>query len=311
MKPILTCGSLAYDRIMDFDGNFSEHFMPDKLHSINLSFFVSPPKEDFGGTAGNIAYSLSLLSQPACVVATAGTDFMRYEAWLKEHGINVGSIARSELPTAAAYIMTDKKDNQITAFSGSSATQAYAKDIPYTDYAAAIVSPTNKDDMVRVSEEAKAAGIPFFFDPGQQLPMFSGEELQTAIQGATGVFVNDYELALVLEKTGWTEQDIVANAEFLVVTLGAEGSRIVTKEGGQQVSVVAAKEVLDPTGAGDAFRAGFLAGHTRAFPLSTCAKLGSAVAAYAVECYGTQNHRFTLEQLKSRYEGTYKESFPI
>ncbi len=312
MKPILVCGSIAYDRIMDFDGNFSEHFMPDKLHAISVSFFVSPPKENFGGTGGNIAYSLSLLSTPADVVATAGTDFDRYEAALKERGIGVASIARADdVPTASGYIMTDKKDNQITAFSGSAAMHPYMRAIDYGAYAAAIVSPTNKDDMARVSRESKAAGIPFFFDPGQQIPQLSGDELKAAIEGAAGVFMNDYELSLVCEKTGWDEKTIAAQAGFLVVTLGAEGSRILTKEGEERVAVVPVQDVVDPTGAGDAFRAGFLAGYARGSSLPQCAKLGSAVAAYAVECYGSQNHRFTIPELTTRYESAYKESIAI
>lgn len=311
MKPLLLCGSIAYDRIMDFDGNFSEHFMADKLHSINVSFFVSPPKEQFGGTAGNIAYGLSLLSTPAEIVATAGTDFPRYEEWLKERGINVSTIKRADVATASGYIMTDKADNQITAFSGGAAMTAYEGAIDYGKYSAAVVSPTNKDDMVRVAKESKGAGIPFFFDPGQQLPMLSGDEVREAIEGAAGVLVNDYELALVKEKTGWDEAAIVAKAGFLIVTLGAKGSRILTQKGEEAVSAVLAKEVVDPTGAGDAFRSGFLAGYSRALPLSTCAKLGAAVAAYAVECYGTQNHTFTLPELKARFEEAYKEDFPL
>ncbi|HRH24085.1 MAG TPA: carbohydrate kinase family protein [Candidatus Paceibacterota bacterium] len=312
MKPILVCGSIAYDRIMDFDGNFSEHFMPDKLHSISVSFFVSPPKENFGGTGGNIAYSLSLLETKADVVATAGNDFDRYGAWLADHQVGVATIARvKDVPTASGYIMTDKKDNQITAFSGSAAMQAYTNAIAYADYSAAIVSPTNKDDMVRIARESKAASLPFFFDPGQQIPMLSAEELREAITDSAGMLVNDYELSLIGEKTGWNEAAIAEQVGFLIVTLGAEGSRIITKNSEERVAAVAVTTVVDPTGAGDAFRGGFLAGYVRELPLPVCAKLGSTVAAYAVECYGTQNHRFTLDELKARYEGAYNESFPI
>ncbi|MGB4076407.1 MAG: carbohydrate kinase family protein [Minisyncoccia bacterium] len=312
MKPVLLCGSLAYDRIMDFEGNFSEHFLPDKLHAINLSFFVSPPKEEFGGTGGNIAYGLSLLGVSTSVVATVGTDFLRYEAHLKEHGVDmIGVARRDDLPTASGYIMTDKADNQIAAFSGSAAMEANAGTLSYDTYALAVVSPTNKDDMVRIAREAKAAGLPLFFDPGQQIPVFSGDELKTALQGAAGALVNDYELALITEKTGWDEMAIVAHAGFLIVTLGAEGSRILTSKGEERVTAVPVEEVVDPTGAGDAFRAGFIAGYVRALPLLTCTKLGSTVAAYAVECYGTQNYRFTHPELGARYTGTYKEPFPF
>lgn len=312
MKPLLVCGSIAYDRIMDFDGNFSEHFMPDKLHAISVSFFVSPPKENFGGTAGNIAHSLSLLETKADIIATAGTDFDCYGAALTAQGVGIATIERvSDMPTASCYIMTDKADNQITAFSGSAATVAHKGAISYSAYGGAIVSPTNKDDMVRVSKESKEAGIPFFFDPGQQIPMLSGPELKAAIEGAAGVFMNDYELSLVTEKTGWDETAIAERAGFLIVTLGAEGSRILTKNGEERTAAVLADKVIDPTGAGDAYRGGFLAGYVRSLPLITCARLGSAVAAYAVECYGSQNHRFTLPELKARYESAYKESLDI
>ena len=312
MKPVLIVGSVAYDRIMNFDGNFSEHFMPDKLHSINVSFFVSPPHEAFGGTGGNIAYGLSLLDTSAAIIASVGPDFDRYEAWMQEHRIPTHSLTRVDTPTASGYIMTDSADNQIAAFSGGALMHPYnVASIEYPAYSCAIVSPTNKDDMVNTAAGAKAAGIPLFFDPGQQIPMLSGDELRAAIDGATGVFVNDYELALVNEKTGWSEEDIVAKTGFLAVTLGSEGSRIVTKDGEERVRAVAASTLVDPTGAGDAYRSGFIAGFVRNLPRATCAKVASTVAAYAVECYGTQNHRFTREELSTRYTDTYQEPFPF
>lgn len=312
MKPVLVSGSLAYDRIMTFKGNFSEHFMPDKLHSINVSFFVSPPKEELGGCAGNIAYSLSLTGTPSSIVGTAGTGFERYEAWLKEHGIDASTIVhRDDVPTSSGYIMTDEKDNQISAFSGGGTLYPYERAISYEDYALAIVSPNCKDDMVNLPAKFAAAGLPYFFDPGQQIPVLSGDELRVCIEGSAGVFVNDYELALVTEKTGWSEQDIVAKAGFLVVTLGGEGSRIVTNNGEERVAAVAVDTLVDPTGAGDAYRGGFIAGYVRELPLGTCAKVASTVAAHAVECYGTQNHRFTSDALAARYQGAYGEAFPF
>lgn len=312
MKPILACGSVAYDRIMNFAGNFSEHFMPDKLHAINVSFFVSPPKEEFGGTGGNIAYSLSLLGARAEVAATTGNDFARYAHWMREHDISPASIVqREDVPTASSYIMTDAKDNQITAFSGGAAVHAYDRELPYQNYAAVIVSPTNKDDMVRVTREAKEHGVPLFFDPGQQIPMLSGEELKEAISGAEGIFLNDYEFSLVSSKTGWDEATMASHAKFLVVTLGAHGTRICTKEGEERVAAHSIEKIVDPTGAGDAYRAGFLKAYVAGLPLTTAAKLGSTVAAYAVGCYGTQNHRFTLEEVRMRFEETYKEPISL
>ena len=312
MKPVLVSGSLAFDRIMDFKGDFSEHFMPDKLHSINVSFFVTPPREQFGGCAGNITYSLSLLETASAVVATAGSDFGPYEKHLKARGIATDAIAhRDDVPTSAFYVMTDQKGNQIGAFAGGSTMHAYEKELALENYGLAIVSPNCKDDMVALPEKFREAALPYFFDPGQQLPVLSAEELRAAIEGAAGVFANDYELALIAEKTGWAEADIAKRAGFLIVTLGAEGSRIITRSGEERVAALAAREVVDPTGAGDAFRAGFIAGFTRGAALPTCAKLGSAVAVHAVECYGTQNHTFTMAELKARYESAYKESFPI
>lgn len=312
MKPVLICGSVAYDRIMDFDGKFSEHFMPDKLHAISVSFFVSPPKEEFGGTGGNIAYGLSLLGGASDVIATVGADFARYEAHMKERGIGTTRLAHAaDLPTASGYIMTDSADSQIAAFSGSALMRAYEESIPYANYAMAIVSPTNRDDMVRIAREAKAAGIPLIFDPGQQIPMLTGEELKEAIEGAAGVVMNDYELALVTEKTGWDEAALSSRAEFLIVTLGAEGSRIITKDGEERVTAVEVKEVVDPTGAGDAFRAGLLRGILLGLPLPIATRLGSVLGAYAVECYGTQNHRFTRDSLAARYVAAYQEPLPL
>ena len=312
MKPVLVSGSLAYDRIMDFAGDFSEHFMPDKLHAINVSFFVSPPKEEFGGCSGNIAYSLSLLDTPSAIVATAGTDFARYEAHLQGRGVDTNTIAhRDDVPTSAGYIMTDVRDNQITAFAGGSTMHAYTKELSLGDYSLAIVAPNCKEDMVELPAKFRPACLPYFFDPGQQIPVLSADELRSCIKDAAGVFLNDYELSLVSAKTEWKEAEIAARAGFLVVTLGAEGSRIITKEGEEHVSSVPVKEVKDPTGAGDAYRAGFIAGFVRSLPLSTCAKLGSVVAVHAVECYGTQNHTFTLAELKNRYENAYQEPFPL
>lgn len=297
---------------MDFEGNFSEHFMPDKLHQINVSFYVSPPTQQFGGCAGNIAYSLSLLGEWPAIAATGGNDFGQYRAWLEEHGIDPDTIAiNEELPTATSYIMTDQADNQITAFSGGALSTGYDKTLDMENYALAIISPTAKADMVAIPERCRVAEVPYLFDPGQQIPVLSEEELRTAIRSAAGVFMNDYELSLILEKTGWSEEELVSETGFVTVTLGAEGSRVLSKEGEDVVSAVPVTDALDPTGAGDAYRAGFIAGFTRNLPLAVCARLGSVVAAYAVEWYGTQNHRFTRAELTERYEAAYQESFPL
>lgn len=312
MKRVLIAGSLAYDRIMDFDGVFSEHFMPEKLHAINLSFLVGTPNEQFGGCGGNIAYGLSLLGVPGDIMATAGSDFDRYGTWLTQHGIGVDTIARAaDLPTASAYIMTDRENNQIAAFSMGAMARPYTQSLDLSGYAYAIASPTCPADMQMLPQRCKEARVPYFFDPSQQLTSLAPDVLRESIDGAAGLFVNDYELALVCEKTGWSEADLLGKVGFLAVTLGAEGSRIVTKDGEERIAALTDIAIVDPTGAGDAYRAGFIAGLMRDLPLSVCAKLGSTLAAYAIECYGTQNHRFTKEAFAQRYHDAYQDSIPL
>ncbi len=312
MNRILLIGSLAYDRIMVFPGLFKEHFLPEGLHNINVSFSVSTPKIVFGGCAGNIGYSLALLGGSPEILATAGNDFADYEEHLKENGIaTTGIEIINDLPTASCYITTDKADNQITAFSAGADEQGYTLPFETARASLAIVSPTGIEDMRRFPERFREAGVPYLFDPGQQIPMLSGEDLRSAITGALGLIVNDYELALVLEKTGWSEQDIIDACQTLIVTLGEQGSRVRTGNDELTVPAVPANEVVDPTGAGDAFRAGLLHGLSSGISLEESLRLASTVATYAVECYGTQNHRFTLDELTARYESTYQSPFPL
>lgn len=311
MHRVLVVGSVAYDRIMVFPGHFKDHFIADALHNINVCFSVSPPKEEFGGCAGNIAYNLALLGGTPEMLATAGNDFARYEEWLKENGIATTPLdVSSELPTASAYIVTDEAANQITAFSTGADERSYSKEVDLDGTTFAIVAPTGVEDMRAFPERFRTADIPYLFDPGQQISSLSKEDLVAGITGARALVVNDYELALITEKTGWSEEDILNAAEMLIVTLGAEGSSIRTNEGATHVESVPVKEVVDPTGAGDAFRAGLIHGLVAGRSIQESAQIGSAVAAYAVECYGTQNHRFTIDELKARYEAAYQTSFP-
>ncbi len=311
MSRVLVAGSLAYDRIMDFQGYFRDHFLPEKLHDISVSFLVSSVTEQFGGTAGNIAYSLALLGQEPAIIATAGTDFDRYAAHCQACGIPVDTIERaSDLPTASAYIMADKTNSQIAAFAPGAGARAYERSLDFTDAALAIVAPTCDEDMQRVPEEAKKAGVPYFFDPGQRLTSLPTELLRAGIEGAAALFVNDYELALTLERTGWSEEELRTKVGLLVVTLGAEGSRIVTPEGEERVTAVAAT-LADPTGAGDAYRAGFIAGYLAKLPAAQCAKLGSLIAAYAVEQVGTQAHTPRPEEMAARFTDAYGSPWPL
>ena len=312
MSRILVSGSIAYDRIMDFPGLFKEHFIADKLHNINVSFAVEAFTENFGGTAGNIGYSLALLGEEPRIIATAGADFERYAGHLRSVKVDPTSIKIDlEGSTSSAFIITDQANNQISAFSMASGAKSYVP-LPGTEAArCAIIGAGCVEDMAALPVHYRAHGIPYFYDPGQQIPMLSAEQLRDGITGAAGLFCNDYELSLISQKTGWDEVEIVAKTAALIVTLGEKGSRIVTKDGEYIVKAVAISKVVDPTGAGDAYRAGFIVGFLRGWALQSAAQLGSAVAAYAVEKYGTQNHRFTISELGERYQTAYGETLSL
>jgi len=312
MKRLLIVGSLAYDRIMTFPGHFRDHFVPDQLHNISVCFPVGAPSIVFGGTAGNIAYNLSMLGASAQMLAKAGNDFAAYEERLKENGIATTTVeVFGDIPTASAYITTDQGNNQITAFSAAADARSYSLDVDMDDVALAIVAPTGADDMRAFPARFKEANVPYLFDPGQQLPALAAEDLRASISGSRGLLVNDYELSLVLEKTGWDEDRLLGETELLIVTLGEAGSRIRTHSEEIHVEAVPAAQVIDPTGAGDAYRAGLMHGLVSGLGLKESAQIASTVATYAVECYGTQNHRFTIDELTKRYETSYGTPFPL
>ncbi|MES2014771.1 MAG: carbohydrate kinase family protein [Patescibacteria group bacterium] len=310
---IFVSGSLAYDRIMDFKGLFGDHILPDKIHDINVSFYVDTLEESFGGTAGNIAYTLSLLEEPVSIVAAAGNDFEAYRVWLESHKINTGRIRiNGNLRTAFATIMTDQKDNQIAAFYPG------AMQVPYTlsehtfdPDSFVIVAPGNPDDMRAIPEFCRKRGIPFMFDPGQQIITLSGDDLKNGIEGSKVCIVNDYELAMVTKKTGWDTEEIAKHTEILVTTLGANGSEI--RKDGMIIKAPPGKpkNVSDPTGAGDAYRAGFTHGLLKGWPLETIGKFAGLVACYTVELKGTQTHIFNRISLGARYKENFKESLPL
>ncbi|MBI2612755.1 carbohydrate kinase family protein [Candidatus Kaiserbacteria bacterium] len=312
MSRVIVSGSIAYDRIMDFPGHFRDHFLAHKLHTINVSFAVDGVEENFGGTAGNIAYNLKLLGHEPEIISTAGSDFAAYRKYLEEQKIATKSvhIDTSEL-TSSAYIITDKADNQIAAFSFGAGKAAYGA-LPETEGAAcAIVGAGNPDDMRVLPAHYREHGIPYFYDPAQEIPILSADDLRKGIEGSAGLFGNDYEIDLITQKTGWSEKELCARTPLVVATLGESGSRLMHKGATERVKAVHVSDVLDPTGAGDAFRAGFIAGYLAGESPKVSAQIGSAVAAYAVEQQGTQNHRFTLSELKKRYEESYGEAFPI
>ncbi len=311
MSKILVSGSIAYDRIMDFPGLFKEHFLADKLHNINVSFSVEDFSENFGGTAGNIAYSLALFRESPHIISTAGSDFERYAGHLRGVKIDPTSIKIDPTgSTSSAFIITDRGNNQIAAFSMAAGAQPYVP-LPNTEESrCAIIGAGCVQDMQELPAYYRAQGIPYFYDPGQQMPVLSADNLRDGITGSRGIFANDYELNLLVQKTGWDEKKILEKSAALMVTMGDKGSRVVTKEGEYTVQAVPAK-LVDPTGAGDAYRAGFIAAFLREQSLKVAAQLGSAVAAYAVEKYGTQNHKFTIPELKERYAASYGETLSL
>ncbi|PIR83243.1 carbohydrate kinase family protein [Candidatus Kaiserbacteria bacterium CG10_big_fil_rev_8_21_14_0_10_56_12] len=246
------------------------------------------------------------------MLSSAGSDFARYSAHLRDTGIDTESIQiSSDTPTASAYIITDQDDNQIAAFSSGAGDRAYTMAIDPHSFALAIASPGCLDDMVAMPRLFRESGVPFFYDPWQRIPTLSREQLIDGITGAEAVFVNDYEMKLIEERTGLDEKTLLEKTEALVITLGAEGSRIITHEGAKEVAPAVVADAIDPTGAGDAYRAGFLKGRLASLSLEACGKLGGVSAAYAVEKYGTQNHTFTLDEFRLRYTRAHGEDCPI
>ncbi len=305
---IYISGSLAFDRIMTFPDKFSNHILPDKIHILNVCFLVEGLDEKFGGTGGNIAYSLALLGEKPILLSQVGKDFAAYDEWLQKHGISVEGIRTVDQEfTAGAYITTDKSDNQITGFNPGAMKYPSQYDMSSIDPAEAlgIISPGSLTDMMDHPKYYRENGIPFIFDPGQQIPAFSGEQLAEAFDGAEILITNDYELEMVMKATGMTKDQVVDKVAYLITTLGEEGSMINCK--GEETKVAPAKveDVVDPTGAGDAFRSGLLKGLALGKTVVESAKLGSVCAAYAVELKGTQEHSFTMEEFNKRYEATF------
>jgi adenosine kinase len=303
---IIVSGSLAYDRIMDFPGYFKDHIIPEKIHVLNVCFQVNDMKEKFGGTAGNIAYALTLMGQKPFISATIGRDYHRYFEWLKKNGISTEHIRIMEDEfTASAYITTDRADNQITGFHPGAMKFSSELNFDRLDprETLMIISPGNLEDMMTYPQMCKARGIAYIFDPGQSLPMLPAEELVQAIEGCRILIANDYELDLVLFKTGLDKEAVLQRAGAIIVTLGGSGSRIYTP--GCQTCIPAAKPmtVKDPTGAGDSYRGGLISGLVQGKDIEQCARMGSVCASFAVECYGTQEYRFSFDEFNERFNG--------
>ena len=288
----LICGSLAFDTIMDFEGRFAEQILPDQLHILNVSFLVPSLRRDFGGCAGNIAYSFKVLGGTPLPMATLGTDAADYLQRLKTLGISTEYVRQVEGSyTAQAMIMTDRDNNQITAFHPGAMMQAHITQIEKRDdIKLAIISPDGRDAMVQHAEQLKAADIPFVFDPGQGLPMFDGADLNRFIDQATWVTVNDYEGKMLSDRTGLSHADISRRVKGLIVTLGAEGCEVWIDGEKTLVPPVKAAAVVDPTGCGDAWRGALLFGLEQGWSLAKCAALGNQVGALKIAQRGPQNY---------------------
>ena len=302
---IIVSGSMAYDRIMDFPGYFSEHILPEKLHVLNVSFTVSGLIEKFGGTAGNIAYALSLLGGKPIIVATIGRDYHQYFERLEKNHIASDSIKiiEEEL-TACAYITTDRADNQITGFNPGA--MKYPSSFNFNNInpekSMAIIAPGNLKDMMNYPHACKGRGIDYIFDPGQSLPMWNGQDLARCIDGSKILVSNDYELELTMSKTGLDRKELLKRTKTIITTLGEMGSRIYTPDGEIDIPAVKSRQVVDPTGAGDAYRAGLISGLSQGKNIERCAIMGSVCASFAIERYGTQDYHFSLEEFTERLD---------
>jgi len=300
---ILICGSLAFDTIMVFQDQFKNHILADKIHKLSVAFYVPEMRREFGGTAGNIAYNLQLLDGNPLIMATAGEDFTPYTAWLNQHKLNtahIKTIAGSF--TAQAFITTDIDDNQITAFHPGAMVESHQNSVnDAKDVSLAVIAPDGRDGMFKHAQECFDAGIPFLFDPGQGLPMFNGEELLQFIEMADYLAVNDYESQIIQDKTGLSLEALAQKVKALIVTLGGNGSQIYADGQRYDIPCVEAQEIVDPTGCGDAYRAGLLYGIVRNWDWPTCGRLASTMGAIKIASRGGQNHAPTREDIEVIY----------
>jgi len=308
---VLVTGSLALDHIMVFPDRFKHHILPDRIHILNVAFHVPTLRRNYGGTAGNIAFCLRLLGEAPLVLATAGSDFGPYAEWMDRHGIRRHAIRilDDEL-TAQCFITTDLDDNQIIAFHPGAMDRAHEAPVSAVSepLRAAIVSSNQKRAMLEHARSLKAQGVPTVIDPSHQLPVFSREELLALLDGAEVYVANDYEWALTLKQAEASEEEIVARVGTVVVTRGAEGSTLLTREGRLDVAPVKAEQVVDPTGCGDAYRAGLLYAMARGLPLALGARVGSLLGALVVAVQGPQGLALSPEEVRARYAREFGEA---
>jgi len=299
----LICGSLAYDTIMVFPDQFKKHILPDKVHILNVAFLVPEMRREFGGVAGNISYNLKLLGEDSYPMGTVGDDFAPYQDRLEKLGISTRHVRHIEGAfTPQAFITTDIEDNQITAFHPGAMQHSHLNKVEDAEgIRVGIVAPDGKQAMIQHSRGFVKAGIPHIFDPGQGMTLFDGNELKQLIEEAKYIIVNDYEFQLLKERTGLDRRAITGQVEALIITHGAEGSVLWTRDGKESIDAVIPDGVEDPTGCGDAYRAGIIYGLLNDLDLVTACRIGSVMGAFKVAYKGPQNHKPTLADIQERF----------
>jgi adenosine kinase len=309
---IVVTGSLAYDYIMNFPGHFKDHILPDKVHMLTVSFLVESMRRLRGGVAGNIAYTLALLGERPLVVASAGGDFGEYREWMEQKGIDASGITEIEEDfTASCFINTDESNNQIVAFYPGAMEEAKSLsllDLGLGEDDLVVISPTDPEAMSRYADECRQLGVRFLFDPGKQTPRLDGEHILAGLEGASVLIGNDYEFAMMARKTGRSEEELIGSVSLAVVTRGAEGSTIYTGDGEVEIPIAPISDMIDPTGAGDAYIGGFVFGLARGFSLEVAGRVAALAGAYAIEHQGCQEHHYTPEEFAERYKGAFGPS---
>ncbi len=302
---IILTGSVAFDYLMTFPGYFKDHFLPDKLDSISLSFLVDSYRKRQGGIAPNIAYTMALLGEKPRIMATVGEDFTDYRQWLESNGVDTSMMkVVPGMVTASFFCNTDRANNQIASFYPGA--MGCASQLSFRNWTGdppdlVVISPNDPEAMKQYVVECRELGVPYLYDPSQQIVRLTGEELRFGLDGARALFLNDYEFSLVQKMTGMDAQGLLQNLQFMVVTCGSQGSKVYSHDGEYSIPVVSPGQIIDPTGVGDAYRGGFLTGYSHGLKFETCGQMGTLSATYCLECEGTQGHCYTLNDFVTRF----------
>jgi len=306
---IIVTGSVAYDYLMSFPGRFRDHILPDQLHQVSLSFLVDSMRKQRGGCAANIAYSLALLGESPTVMATVGQDFGEYRAWLESEGIDTSATVEvADEFTSSFFVNTDVENNQIASFylgAMGRAGELSFHDLDYRAIELAIVAPNAPAAMIRYPRECRELGVPYIYDPSQQIIRLSGDELIDGTRGARLLIVNDYEFGMMRNKTGLSEQELLSLPEATIITRGEAGSTVYEGDLVLQIPAVPPQPLAEPTGVGDAYRAGVIKGLLRGCSWETTGRIAALAATYVLEQYGTQNHRYSLAEFVARYRRVF------